>query len=37
MSWLQNYINTPRPGRMFAQPNKNMRAYRIVAWLLRLK
>lgn len=37
MSWIQNYINTPRPRRMLPQPNKNMRAYRIVACLLGLK
>ena len=37
MNWIQNYIETPTPGRMLPQPNRDMLAYKIVAWLLRLK
>ena len=37
MNWIQRYIETPRPGRMLPQPNREMRAYKIVAWLLRLR
>ena len=36
MNFIQRYIDTPKAGRLAPQPNREMRAYKIVAWLLRL-
>jgi hypothetical protein len=35
--WIHNYLETPVPGRMLPQPNREMRAYRVVSRILLLK
>ena len=37
MKFIQRYIDKPKAGRVAPQPNREMWAYKVVAWLLRLK
>lgn len=36
-TWIHEYLETPVPSRMLPQPNRDMRAYRVVARALLLK
>lgn len=36
-AWIHEYLETPVPGRMLPQPNRDMRAYRVVSRILLLK
>lgn len=34
---IQNYIDTPKAGRLAPQPNEDMTMTKLVKWILRLK